>query len=250
MAKKKKRRKPSGGRPAGKPKAAAGPAAAPAPAAPAEAGAAPQRTAKERREIAEQRRAQRLRRQRMRVYGIAALIVALIAGILGVRWFLERQSLQAYQTLARTADCGDVQRVKGDREHWERPGDPVPEYTTKPPAAGNHHIAPLPAGIHEEPLKSQITEQPSIYQAVHSLEHGYVIVWHGEIDTDTKGDLERALRGQKKVILTPYPEMPDGQTLALTAWERLQYCGEVDVEVVEAFIEQYREKTGPESSST
>jgi len=75
---------------------------------------------------------------------------------------------------------------------------------------------------------------------VHSLEHGYVIVWYKDLSADQKDALTKALTGQQKVILVPYPDMPDNHKMALTAWGRLDYCGKPSAKAAEAFVKLYR----------
>ena len=64
---------------------------------------------------------------------------------------------------------------------------------------------------------------------MHNLEHGAVIIYYRQtgdgallprIVEPHDGDRERP----NNTILAPYEPLPDGQPLALTAWNKLQTC--------------------------
>lgn len=247
--KKKKRRKRPAGPPAGKPPPRPDAAGA------AEAAAAASQ-GDQRREAARRRREAQRRRQTVRRIVIGAAVLILLVAVFGGRWWLDRREAQQYQALAATAGCGEVQEPGGlGRDHLQ-PEQQPPDYESSPPVGGDHSPTTLPAGVYNEPLvraTGAVTEdllrtQPSIYRAVHSLEHGYIIVWHNELPDDELSAVERAIRGQQKIILAPYPELEDGR-VALTAWGRLQICDSGDPDVVRAFIERFREATAPEPNA-
>lgn len=146
------------------------------------------------------------------------------------------------------ADCTDVEEIGGlSREHVERTVD----YETSPPVGGAHSGSTARAGIYQEPF----AENPqgggtTIYQAVHSLEHGYVIVWYDpQLDGEALRDLEQTVRGKAETILAPYRDLEEGDAMALTAWGRLQRCGETDPEVVDGFVDTFRNETAPEAAA-
>ena len=117
-------------------------------------------------------------------------------------------------------------------------------YSTSPPTGGPHHPVPLLHGLFTTPLSTNPADSPNLYQAVHSLEHGYVDVWY-------RGLSEQQLRSltpfgdQNKVLVVSYPQLPKG-SIGLTTWGRLQYCDRLDTGQVQKFIDLYRLKTGPE----
>jgi len=87
----------------------------------------------------------------------------------------------------------------------------------------------------------------SIYQAVHSLEHGYVEIWYGGSASDSQfQQLAQEFAGETKVVLSPYPQLPAGETIGLTTWGRLQTCHKVSIPQVRGFIDLYRLKTALE----
>lgn len=216
---------------------------------PATADAPAQPSAQERRSAAVQRRQATKRRGRRRTIAILALIVLAIAGVFAFRQIQNRQRTGAHADLAAAAGCGEVQEVGGlGREHWEQ-GQPVPTYETSPPAGGDHSASPLPANIYTEPFSEDINESPSIYQAVHSLEHGYIIVWTNGLSGDESTALEREVRiDDRKVIMAPYPQLGEDK-MAMSAWGRLQACDQANPEVARSFIDLFREATAPEATA-
>lgn len=210
----------------------------------AEAAPAP-----DRRQAAIRRREKQRRRQRLRLYGIIGVVVLAIVGVFAFRQIQNQRVVAAHERIAAGAGCGEVQDVGGlDRTHWAA-GSPLPTYETSPPAGGPHHPVPLSQNLYTEPLSTDINESPSIYQAVHSLEHGYIVVWTNDLTADEQSALEREIRvDARKVIVAPYPDLGENK-LAMSAWGKLQVCDSSDPEVVRSFIELFREKTAPEATA-
>lgn len=201
---------------------------------------------KERREQALERRRARERRRRFRYIGIGALVLVVLLGLWAFQGFQSSQDVAEYVTFSQdAAGCTDVEETGGlSRDHVEQ----AVEYETSPPAGGAHSASTARAGVYQEPFaENPQASSPTIYQAMHSLEHGYVIVWHDpELSGDARQALERTVRGESKTILVPYGDLEQGDAVALTAWGRLQRCSEADAEVVERFADIFRERTGPE----
>lgn len=149
---------------------------------------------------------------------------------------------------AAAAGCDDLERpvlANPSRSHLG-PGDAF-EYTDRPPAAGPHDPTPLPADPHvyDEPVSET--------RAVHNLEHSYVLVWYratadGGLSAETVGALEGVAREQDRVIMAPYPDLPEGRALALVAWNTRWMCpagvsADQAVAIAEGFIDAYRGTT-------
>ena len=81
--------------------------------------------------------------------------------------------------------------------------------------------------------------------AVHSLEHGAVVIWYRpSLATEEISGLEAVVnRFDDRVILSPNAEL--SQPVVATAWNRLKAYEGADPEL-EQFIETYRNR-GPES---
>jgi hypothetical protein len=89
--------------------------------------------------------------------------------------------------------------------------------------------------------------------AIHSLEHGAVIVWYDPSATSQPdlAELQRFFRTSDEgthVIVAPfdYPaegqggRLPDGFAMALAAWHHVRHCREVNLPVAFSFVEAYR----------
>ncbi len=122
---------------------------------------------------------------------------------------------------------GGARERKGARRRPRRPERPWRWNTSGP-----HTDLSLPAGAYPSEVDWRA--------AVHSLEHGYVILAYGAISPDEVRRLEGAFRGERKLIITPKASLSPGE-MALVSWRRLQRCKGLDLEVARAFIRQNRE---------
>jgi len=96
-------------------------------------------------------------------------------------------------------------------------------YTEHPATSGYHDPSPLPG-------------QPRVYtapvqetQAVHTLEHGSVIMYYrvaadGGVSQDVVNALAPVANGNHATYLIPYANLPEGTALAFTAWNKLLTC--------------------------
>lgn len=251
MAKKKKRKPSAKARPrpgARPPRPQATPRP---PAAPETSPAKEERrsAAKERREAEQRRRRAQRRRKQIRNVTVVSLIVAGIVSAIVLSQISNRRAAARYERVAATAGCDKVQNVGGlSAEHTEE----AVKYKTSPPVGGNHSgKGRTPGGVFNEPFVEQVGAQGNtIFQAVHSLEHGFVIVWHNGLNPDEVAQYEKAFRGEDEVIVVPYPKLKKGKKVALTAWGRLQYCDEPSARVAEAFVKRFQNKTAPENAQT
>ncbi len=111
------------------------------------------------------------------------------------------------------------------------------DYPTPTPTSGAHAVASARCGL--------ITGGLPLEFAVHSLEHGVVVVWYRpDLEESLLPEL-RALLGQwdSHVIAAPNPGI--SEPIVATAWHRLQRFEGVGPGLSE-FIEVYRQR-GPES---
>lgn len=125
------------------------------------------------------------------------------------------------------------------------------DYSSNPPAGGPHSLDFLTnPGIHQpvEPGK-----------AVHSLNHGAVILWAGDdlAPNDSKTLMKTYRKLAAKDPFKPgdrYSELaivdkPDLDVpFAMSAWGRVQKCGSVDPKAIESFVEKYY-GSGPEGQA-
>ena len=149
---------------------------------------------------------------------------------------------------AAAAGCDDLERpVVADpsRSHLS-PGEAI-KYPDRPPAAGPHDPTPLPGDPHlyREPVSET--------RAVHNLEHAFVLIWYrptagGGLPADAIEALEGIARDEDRVIMAPYPDLPEGRAIALVAWNTRWMCpagvsADQATEIARAFIGAYRGTT-------
>jgi hypothetical protein len=109
------------------------------------------------------------------------------------------------------------------------------DYSTNPPAGGDHNPVPLAAGRF-------YTSPPPLGQSVHLLEHGAVIGWtNGLSQRDMKAVEDEfqkiASDGYYQLATVENPDMD--VPFALSAWGAVQKCAQVDASVIRPFVEQW-----------
>lgn len=158
---------------------------------------------------------------------VPGVVLALIGGLGYLLFVRARGPGEIPAEALRAADaagCGALERpVEPDpsRVHLA-PGETF-DYEDPPAAAGPHDASPLPPDPHV--YASPVPET----RAVHNLEHAYVLVYYrpsseGGLSTGAIDALERLAREQDRVIMAPYPNLPDGEALALLAWNIRWMC--------------------------
>jgi hypothetical protein len=90
-------------------------------------------------------------------------------------------------------------------------------------------------------------------QAVHNLEHAYVLIWYrptaeGGPSAETVAELEAVARDEDMVTMAPYPDLPEDRALAFVAWNTRWRCPatvspDQAVTIAGSFIQAYRGTT-------
>ena len=215
------------------------------------------RTAARERRVQEQKRKKAAERKRkVRNWAIFGGVGVLVVVGIVFAVLTSQHSKQAFTTLSKAAGCTDVQDTTSltgttSRNHLTatqiNSGVTV-TYSTSPPSGGDHYPSPLPKGVYG-PLSTNPKDNPNLYMAVHSLEHGYVDIWYGPgLSTDQITSL-KSFADQDKVLVISYPNMPAGKSVAMSTWGRLQSCDRVNTAQIQGYIDQYKLKTAPEPSA-
>lgn len=116
------------------------------------------------------------------------------------------------------------------------------EYNTSPPTSGMHYDQAMPAGFYEEADLLGL-DYPEQY-AVHSMEHGYVIIWYNcEAYAGDCNELKETLRAvhsesPAKVIALPWADMPE--PVVLTSWTWMERFETVDEAGIRRYIRENR----------
>jgi Protein of unknown function (DUF3105) len=211
-----------------------------------------------RKEQARREREQRIklarRRQRTRRavrWGIAG---AAVLGIAGVIWMANRESRElqgAAQQAAERLNGSSVETIQDEVD-----AAAALDQTTlhSPPFSQGQNGVPVTAGPHSSPLPTPpfVYDQPiPEANAVHNLEHGYVIVYYADsgenaLAEDIRSALEEYVDGEgNKVLMAPYPGLAN--SFDLMAWGKRQTFNppanadpDDAVTVTRAFVDQFR----------
>ncbi|HZQ05268.1 MAG TPA: DUF3105 domain-containing protein [Anaerolineae bacterium] len=172
----------------------------------------------------------RKQQQYLLIGGGFAAAVLLIAGI--VLPMMQPRT----PTSTGSANCDNVQTFPDEGRSHMAAGDPTPVYKTSPPTSGTHNPVPMPAGVYDANV--------DITRLVHSLEHGYIIMYYNGLSPNEINQLISIQNSDPiKTIVAPYPNMP--KKVALVAWTRMQTCDGVNEQAIRSFIAQFRNQ-GPE----
>ncbi len=200
----------------------------------------PQDKGKLARGAAARRLEEKRRRQRTLLWsGVAVL--ALIA-LLAVIWFEGRSdtpqaanrsvSAAALEAGRTAAGSQGVQTFpEAGRDHIG-PGEQPDNWNSTPPTSGDHLQNPLPPGTYNS--------EQDMRALVHNLEHGYVVIVYKGIPKDDLDQLETFVedRDGSKLILAPWSGL-EQNGVALVAWRNLELLQRVNMDVVQAFVNDF-----------
>jgi hypothetical protein len=151
-------------------------------------------------------------------WAVGVVAVAAVVAYFAVQAQQRGAVVAAADRAARAAGCTGIQHPPSEgRSHQ-------PPFTyDRRPATSGPHSAPLPPepAVHTQPVPEE--------NAVHNLEHAYVLIYYRKQgDAALPEAVVRRLEGlaesEEKVLMAPYPDLPEGRDLALAAWTRLQTC--------------------------
>lgn len=230
----------------------------------------------ERRAMVEQMRQEQARKERMRSLLILGGCIVVVLGLLTAALIPYLQDKREKDELANTdidklglaqsaAGCDDVveKSAAGSGDH-KTVGELL-TYPESPPAFGPH----WPNFLQGAEIRSFYTpdDRPEKERLVHSLEHGYTIVWYDETvkpGTDSYQDLEQIADkfGDGSYYITaPWTTadggaFPEDKHVALTHWTgptdqqgATQYCTAPSGKVIEDFTKKYPASNAPEAGA-
>ena len=175
------------------------------------------------REAERKRRARRATTRRMLAIGTIA-VVGFVAIYLVGRAASPGDLSETATQAATDAGCGALERPVASAPGGQHLAEGETfTYTDVPATYGEHAPSPLPLTprVYTEPVEET--------QAVHTLEHGSVIVYYrpagdGGVSPEVVDRLSTVVAGEPATYLVPYPGLPEGQGLAYTAWNQRMFC--------------------------
>jgi len=187
---------------------------------------AEKRARRQERQAAEARAMQVANRKRRTRIGLSVLAAVVVVGAIGF--------VMVDKAIADELP-GVSQQTYDGRDHVES-GQAV-AYATATPTSGTHAASSPRCGVYDQQMPAEF--------AVHSLEHGAVVIWYQpSLATEEISGLEAVVnRFDDRVILSPNAEL--SQPVVATGWNRLKAYDGADPEL-DQFIETYRNR-GPES---
>lgn len=235
----------------------------------------------DRRAVVEQMRREQQRQERRKslmVLGAAVLVGAIIIGVATWQVLAQQQDssadLAAIGAKADAAGCQEVVAKKAEGSNDHRASGEKILYPDSPPASGPHSEV-FPQG---GDIRKFYTEEdrPKLEELVHSLEHGWTILWYDESIAEDAAQLDdvRAIAEKfpsrtdyhDKFMAAPWTAedgngepFPGGASVALTHWSMggthgnpegqhgiWQYCSKVSGEAVADFMADYPYTDSPE----
>jgi hypothetical protein len=105
-------------------------------------------------------------------------------------------------------------------------------WNSNPPTSGDHLATPLAAGVYDN--------EQDMRALVHNEEHGYVVILYKGIPEDQLDQLRTFVeeRSGSKLVLAPYSGL-EQNGVALTAWRNLELLDSVNIDVVQAFVNDF-----------
>jgi len=224
---------------------------------------------RDRRAIVEEMRKKQQAAERKRNLIVFAICFAIGAGIIGVaaKEYIDARSAESRDlsdigVAKSAAACQPIEKknAEGNQEHVAS-GVHI-DYDAAPPAYGKHDGNYLRGAEIKNIYFAE--DRPPVERLVHSLEHGYTILWYDETIADDSAAMKdvKAIADRypvgDHVIVAPWLKddgdaFPDGTHLSLTHWTGpdnqqgvWEYCGKVSGSVVQSFVDDYPNTDAPE----
>lgn len=184
------------------------------------------------------RKARRRKKLQLRIaIGAAAVLVI---GAIAANALSNKSDSNAFRDKVTAGSCTLDSRNDATSP---TPNNHVPpaSYKVNPPAGGNHDPSPAPAGKFEQ------ANAPSDVKVVHSLEHGYVAVWHQPgLPKEDMDIIDKVFeRYENDVLVLPRASLAKETKVAATAWGKRLLCQNAELGPLTDFVARYRNE-GPE----
>ena len=120
------------------------------------------------------------------------------------------------------------------------PDEQPDNWNSTPPTSGDHLATPLPPGVYDS--------DQDMRAMVHNEEHGYVVILYKGIPEDQVAQLRTFVeaRDGSKLVLSPWSGL-EKPGVALVAWQNLEILERVNMDVVQAFVNDFMVPDGSKS---
>ena len=196
------------------------------------------------------RRLEEKRRRQRTILWSAVAVLSLLA-LIGLIVFMGRDEPQAQnqpvteQARAAGREAAGSEGVKtfpmAGQDHIAANEQPD-NWNSNPPTSGDHLATPLPPGVYDN--------DQDMRALVHNQEHGYVVILYKGIPADQVDQLRQFVeaRNGSKLVLAPWSGL-ESNGVALTAWQNLETMQRVNMDVVQAFVNDYMVPVGTRSTA-
>jgi hypothetical protein len=196
------------------------------------------------------RRLEEKRRRQRTILWSAVAVLSLLA-LIGLIVFMGRDEPQAEnppvteQARAAGREAAGSEGVKtfpmAGQDHIAANEQPD-NWNSNPPTSGDHLATPLPPGVYDN--------DQDMRALVHNQEHGYVVILYKGIPADQVDQLRQFVeaRNGSKLVLAPWSGL-ESNGVALTAWQNLETMQRVNMDVVQAFVNDYMVPVGARSTA-
>jgi hypothetical protein len=196
------------------------------------------------------RRLEEKRRRQRTILWSAVAVLSLLA-LIGLIVFMGRDEPQAQnqpvteQARAAGREAAGSEGVKtfpmAGQDHIAANEQPD-NWNSNPPTSGDHLATPLPPGVYDN--------DQDMRALVHNQEHGYVVILYKGIPADQVDQLRQFVeaRNGSKLVLAPWSGL-ESNGVALTAWRNLETMQRVNMDVVQAFVNDYMVPVGTRSTA-
>jgi len=115
-------------------------------------------------------------------------------------------------------------------------------WNSTPPTSGDHLVTPLAPGVYDN--------DQDMRALVHNQEHGYVVILYKGIPADQVDQLREFVeaRDGSKLVLAPWSGL-ESNGVAVAAWQNLETMQRVNIDVVQAFVNDYMIPNAPKSTA-
>jgi Protein of unknown function (DUF3105) len=181
------------------------------------------------------------KRRRQRTILWSAVAVLTLLALIALIVFMGREEPQAEnrpvteqaRTAGREAAGSEgLQTFPVAGQDHIQPSEQADNWNSNPPTSGDHLTTPLPPGVYDS--------DQDMRALVHNLEHGYVVILYKGIPDDQVDQLRQFVeaRNQSKLVLAPWSGL-QSNGVTLTAWQNLETMQRVNMDVVQAFVNDY-----------